>query len=82
MAPDADPTSVLSAEDLHVLGALSAAENGSHLNDRLDPRGVFFELARLGGHIKNNGAPGWLVLRRGLDVLVAVRRGWALSRGP
>jgi hypothetical protein len=79
--PDADPTGVLSAEDLQVLDALSVAEKGSHPNRCLDARGALFELAKLGGHIKNNGAPGWLVLRRGLDVLVAMRRGWALARG-
>lgn len=34
-------------------------------------------IASLGGHIKNNGAPGWLVLLRGMKTLVAYEAGWA-----
>ncbi|MGB5220411.1 MAG: hypothetical protein WBN60_05245 [Polyangiales bacterium] len=35
------------------------------------------------GHIRNNGLPGWLILRRGLDKLLSIQRGWILARaGP
>lgn len=34
-------------------------------------------IASLGGHIKNNGALGWLVLLRGMKTLVAYEAGWA-----
>lgn len=30
---------------------------------------VLFAVARLGGHLKNNGPPGWLTLSRGFEVL-------------
>ena len=36
--------------------------------------------AALGGHIKNNGAPGWLVLGRGLTRLLDTEVGWRLAR--
>jgi hypothetical protein len=32
----------------------------------------------LGGHIKNNGDPGWLVLYRGFRDLMLMERGWTL----
>ena len=36
-------------------------------------------LARLGGHIKNNGAPGWLTLGRGYEKLLLLRMGWQMA---
>lgn len=33
-------------------------------------------VAQLGGHIQNNGPPGWLVLARGLESLLLVELGW------
>jgi len=33
-------------------------------------------IAGLGGHIKNNGAPGWQVLQRGMEKFVAFAAGW------
>jgi hypothetical protein len=37
-------------------------------------------VAALGGHIKNNGTPGWLVLGRGLTRLLDTEVGWRLAR--
>lgn len=37
-------------------------------------------VAALGGHIKNNGAPGWLVLGRGLTRLLDTEVGWRLAQ--
>jgi hypothetical protein len=34
------------------------------------------EIARMGGHLKNNGEPGWLVLSRGYQDLLLLARGW------
>jgi hypothetical protein len=78
--PEADAASVLSPEQLRVLTALSAAETGLASN-RFDVGTALLELAKLGGHIKNNGAPGWLVLRRGFDTLAGIIRGFELARG-
>lgn len=36
-------------------------------------------IARFGGHIKNNGAPGWLVLSRGYEEVLILAEGMALG---
>ena len=36
-------------------------------------------LARLGGHLKNNGAPGWITLGRGYEKLLLLRIGWQMA---
>ncbi|HEY8944684.1 MAG TPA: IS4 family transposase [Polyangiaceae bacterium] len=41
---------------------------------------AYLLLARLGGHIKNNGPPGWLTLAAGYEVLLILRLGWFLGR--
>jgi hypothetical protein len=38
-------------------------------------------IAQLGGHIKNNGAPGWIVLGRGLEDLLKLEVGARLMQG-
>lgn len=37
-------------------------------------------LARLGGHIKNNGAPGWMTLGAGLEKLLTLKLGWRIAQ--
>jgi hypothetical protein len=50
-----------------------------HKNTRLRPnasaREAMLAVARLGGHIKNNGDPGWIVLGRGYEKLLAFEEG-------
>jgi hypothetical protein len=48
----------------------------------LDPtvRDAMLGIAALGGHITNNGAPGWLVLGRGLSRFLDAEHGWQLAR--
>jgi hypothetical protein len=41
---------------------------------------AYLLLARLGGHIKNNGPPGWLTLAAGYETLLILRIGWFLGR--
>ena len=38
-----------------------------------------YGVAALGGHIKNNGEPGWIVLGRGLDELLLIELGYVLA---
>jgi hypothetical protein len=38
-------------------------------------------IAALGGHIRNNGDPGWLVLGRGFTRFVEAEEIWRLARG-
>jgi hypothetical protein len=45
------------------------------LSSRATVREALFAIARLGGHIKNNGDPGWLVLGRGYDKLLLLEEG-------
>jgi hypothetical protein len=42
-------------------------------------RDAMLGVAGLGGHIKNNGDPGWIVLGRGLDKLLAIEVGYRLA---
>jgi hypothetical protein len=41
---------------------------------------AFAAIAQIGGHIKNNGRPGWLVLWRGFRDLILLVQGFALAR--
>jgi hypothetical protein len=43
-------------------------------------RDVMLGIAALGGHIPNNGPPGWQVLGRGLTRLLDAEVGWHLAR--
>jgi hypothetical protein len=42
-------------------------------------RDALFVVARLGGHLRQNGEPGWLVLTRGMQKLLLMETGWAAS---
>jgi hypothetical protein len=42
-------------------------------------RDAFLAVARLGGHIKNNGDPGWIVIGRGYEDLLTLERGAQLA---
>lgn len=49
------------------------------LPDKPTARQAMLGIAGLGGHIKNNGDPGWIVLGRGLDKLLAFEEGYRLA---
>lgn len=61
--PDAPATSFLTSEQLTVLRALSERT----LPRRLTVGAAVLAIARLGGYIKANGPPGWLVLGRAMQ---------------
>jgi len=44
-------------------------------------RDAMLAIARLGGHIRNNGDPGWIVLGRGYEDLLLLERGATLALG-
>jgi hypothetical protein len=71
-ASEEPATNALTATQLAVLAATSKAPLPK------DPtvRDAMLAIARLGGHIKNNGEPGWAVLGRGLHKLLAREEGW------
>jgi hypothetical protein len=39
-------------------------------------RDALYAVAGLGGHLKRNGAPGWLTLARGMQTLLMLEMGW------
>jgi hypothetical protein len=42
---------------------------------------ALYAVAGLGGHIRNNGPPGWLTLSRGMQDLGTLERGWRIASG-
>lgn len=70
--PNAPATTVLNATQLLIL---------AHMGSRKLPRNptvhdALWAVAALGGHMKTNGEPGWLVLYRGMAKLLAYEEGW------
>lgn len=75
-APDATAAGVLSPRQLQVL---RASPVGKALTRTPILRDALFAVARLGGHLRQNGDPGWLVLGRGLQKLLLLEAGWAAA---
>jgi hypothetical protein len=42
---------------------------------------VYMALAALGGHLRSNGPPGWMVLGRVFEKLLVLEQGWAAAQG-
>lgn len=66
--PEDSASNVLNETQLHALTALTSAR-GQPMSRRPTVTEVLLAVAALGGHIKNNGPPGWLILRRGFETL-------------
>ena len=69
----------LDAEQLGLLRKL-LDQRRHHLPPRPTIRDAMLGIAALGGHITNNGPPGWQVLGRGLTRLLDAEVGWRLAR--
>ena len=70
-------TEIFSREQLRILRAI--LENRRRkLPDNPTIRDAMLGIAALGGHIKNNGDPGWQVLGRGLRRFSEFEEGWNL----
>ena len=74
--PDAPATEVLPPRQLAVLQAALTKKMPASPT----ARDVFLAIAALGGHIKNNGNPGWRVLARGYERLLTLEDGWIIAR--
>ena len=70
-------TAILSDTEIAVLRKLDKRAVG--VNPTV--RDALLAIAALGGHIKNNGDPGWLVLSRGWQRLRDYEAGYRLARG-
>jgi hypothetical protein len=66
------------AEELLSPDQLAALRHISHrpLPEEPTIRDALWCIAGLGGHIKNNGWPGWQVLQRGLEKFLSFAAGW------
>lgn len=75
IAPETPATEVLTAVQLQVLQACSPRE----VPAAPSVREALLAVAALGGHIRNNGEPGWQVLGRGFERLLTLEVGWTAA---
>lgn len=68
-----DAATSLTARQIRVLRAVRPKPP---LPEQPTARELMLAVAGLGGHIKNNGEPGWIVLGRGFLDLLAFEAGW------
>jgi hypothetical protein len=73
-------TDVFSNDQLLLLRA-ALVKRRRKFSDNPTARDVMLGIAALGGHIKNNGDPGWQVLGRGLHRFSELEEGWNLRLG-
>jgi hypothetical protein len=71
---------VLNEEQLTLLRVLLLTKRKYELPRKPSVRDAMLGVARLGGHIKNNGDPGWIVLGRGFTKFVEAEEVWRLAR--
>lgn len=72
-APERPADEVLDGTRLQILRTLQSRHK---MPVRPTLRDAFLAIAALGGHLKNNGEPGWLVLGRGMEDLVQAEVIW------
>jgi hypothetical protein len=68
----APASAALTSQQLEVLRAVARTP----LSKRATARDAMLAVAALGGHLKSNGDPGWLVLGRGMHDLLLLELGW------
>jgi len=68
----APATTALTPKQLEVLRAVARSPLPAHPT----AKDAMLAVAALGGHLKSNGDPGWLVLGRGLHDLLLLELGW------
>jgi len=74
-APERSANVVLSDRQLQILRARAKVE----LGPTPTVRDVMLAIAAEGGHIKNNGDPGWQVLGRGYEKLLSMELGYVIA---
>jgi hypothetical protein len=72
-APERPADEVLDETRLAILRKLQSRHK---MPARPSLRDALLAVAALGGHLKNNGEPGWLVLGRGMEELVKAEIAW------
>lgn len=71
---------VLEREEIAVLQAQQPAKSKKKTSSTLSVREALLLIARMGGHFRSNGDPGWLVLLRGMVKLREQALGFRLAR--
>jgi hypothetical protein len=74
--PDRPAREVLTPVQIQILTVLGSRK----LPPAPTVHDALWAVAALGGHLKNNGEPGWLVLHRGMVKLTAYEEGWTAAR--
>jgi hypothetical protein len=74
--PDRPASEVISAQQLQILRARGKVK----LSPTPTAREAMLAVAAEGGHIKNNGDPGWLVLGRGYEKLLDMELGFVIAQ--
>jgi len=77
-APTAPATRLFKKERLRVLRRFVPKE--AALPPRASVRHVLTAIAKMGGHRKSNGPPGWQVLGRGFQRLLELEAGWRAAK--
>ena len=80
--PDADALEAFTEEEIEALRIYQEEKgSGPPLPAKPTVAQVTRLVARLGGHVPQNGEPGWLVLLRGLEALKTLTEHYLLFRG-
>ena len=74
--PETRATVALTARQIAIL---RATPGGAILGTTPSIRDALLVVARLGGHLRQNGEPGWLVLTRGMQKLRDRETGWVAA---
>lgn len=74
--PQQPASRALTPTQLHCLDFALRKLGRPHLPKRPSTRDAMLGVAGLGGHISNNGDPGWIVLGRGYEKLLTIELGY------
>lgn len=74
--PNAPAEEILTQQQLEVLRAMGHRK----LSAQPTALEALLAIAGIGGHIKQNGSPGWAVIGRGYQTLLDYEAGWAAAR--
>jgi hypothetical protein len=78
-SPSSAASFALNPMQLEALRGFLRLRLKQELPERPTARQAMLAVAKMGGHISNNGDPGWIVLGRGLDRLLDVELGMILA---
>jgi hypothetical protein len=78
-APKAPGSLALTPLQMRALRGYMKKKRNSELPPDATAHEVMMAIAKIGGHISNNGQPGWIVLGRGLDRLLDIELGLVLA---